>query len=400
MKYEFRTQIDPGEYLKFASQLTHCNFMQKPMWAAVKSGWRSVLCGLYVDGRLMAASMLLIRSLVLGQKIIYAPRGYLCDFSDDGLRQAFTDGVRAFARKQGAYMVRIDPEIILARRFRDQTWDCSEGRILLEKLTAEGYRHRGFASDFRTYTQPRFNAEFPLICDGRPLRDEEIRQRFEKKARKYVGHYPEERGIFFTRGNGDGEIAEFAAISRCTEDRQHILLRDERYFRRIRDAFGDECMFFFAKMDLRRFLAFLDAHPDDPHTLEDRALAEELLATRGPVISLAAIQMLRSNDTAYLMYSGFNDKVFSRFRTTISLRWEAMRYYRDLGCGVFSFMGIHGDLNDSLSEFKLKFNPVVVEYMGELDLPVRPVRYQVMGRLLPVGKRIYIRCMLRFRRKK
>ena len=159
-------------------------------------------------------------------------------------------------------------------------------------------------------------------------------------------------------------------------------------------------MFFFAKMDLRRCLAFLDAHPDDPHTLEDRALAEELLATRGPVISLAAIQMLRSNDTAYLMYSGFNDKVFSRFRTTISLRWEAMRYYRDLGCGVFSFMGIHGDLNDSLSEFKLKFNPVVVEYMGELDLPVRPVRYQVMDRLLPVGKRIYIRCMRRFRRKK
>ena len=63
-------------------------------------------------------------------------------------------------------------------------------------------------------------------------------------------------------------------------------------------------------------------------------------------------------------------------------------------------MGIHGNFDDSLSEFKLKFNPTVVEYAGEFELPVNKVKYKLMNKFFPLAKRIYINIALRLHKKK
>ena len=48
----------------------------------------------------------------------------------------------------------------------------------------------------------------------------------------------------------------------------------------------------------------------------------------------------------------------------------------------------------------MKFNPTVVEYIGELEYPVRPLLYRFMNRFLPFAKRIYIRTALLLKGKK
>lgn len=399
MSFEFIVPMPQAEFEAFAASLGHCNFMQKPSWAAVKTGWTGILCGLRSEGRTVAAAHLLLRRLPTGQKLIYSPRGLLLDYSDTELLRTFTERLCAYAKKLGAYMVRIDPEIVLSERKKGETVRNEAGHQALSSLTALGWKHMGFATDFHSYTQPRFNAEYPLTEDGLPRTDEQMLQGFDKKIRKFIGRYTESRGIFFTHGNSPEDVRLFCEISAHTEQRQHILLRDEAYFARMLEGYGDDCTFFFAKMDLRKFLAFLDTQPQDEQTARDRAQAEQWLE-QGDVIPMSALQMIRSNDTAYLLYSGFDDRVFPRFRTTNQIRFEAMKYYRDLGCDVFSFMGIKGDLDDPLSDFKLKFNPTVVEYVGELEYPVRPLLYRFMTRFLPFAKRVYIRAALLFKGKK
>ncbi|MBP3300748.1 MAG: peptidoglycan bridge formation glycyltransferase FemA/FemB family protein [Clostridia bacterium] len=399
MNYEFIVPMDSAEYRAFVETLPHCNLMQKEAWAKVKSGWDSVLCGLRKDGVPVAVSHLLIRRLPTGQKLIYAPRGFMMDYSDTDTLREFTQSIRAYAKSLGAYMVRIDPEIVLSRLYKGEKTEEETGYRALQSLQENGWIHRGFATDFHSYTQPRFNAEYSLTCDGQPRSDEDMLKGFDKKIRKFIGKYTESRGIFFTRGNTEEDIKLFCEISSHTEERQHILLRDPAYFQRMTEAFGDDCMFFFAKMDLRKFIAFLDSQPQDEQTAKDRAEAEKWLEF-GDVIPMSALQMVRSNDTAYLLYSGFDDRVFPRFRTTNQIRFEAMKYFREQGCSVFSFMGIKGDLDDPLSDFKLKFNPTVVEYIGELEYPVRPLLYRFMNRFLPFAKRIYIRTALLLKGKK
>ncbi len=96
-----------------------------------------------------------------------------------------------------------------------------------------------------------------------------------------------------------------------------------------------------------------------------------------------------------MLYSGFDDSVFPRFRTTNQLRFEAMRFFRNKGCKTFSLLGIHGDLNDSLSDFKMKFNPTVVEYAGEFELPTKIIRYWLLSKVMPIAKRIYFKIKLK-----
>ncbi len=399
MNYEFVVPMPHEEYSSFVESLPHCNFMQKENWASVKTTWKGILCGLRREGKTVAVAHLLIRRLPTAQKLIYSPRGFLLDYADKDLLTRFTQEICAYGKRIGAYMVRIDPEIVLSQNYKGETVRCEDGYTALENLTSLGWKHRGFATDFHSYTQPRFNAEYPLFKDGTAESDEEMLKGFDKKLRKFIGRYTESRGIFFTYGNSKEDIDLFCQISAHTEQRQHILLRDPAYFERMKDAYGDNCMFFFAKMDLRKFLKFLDSQPQDEQTAKDRAEAEKWME-QGAIIPMSALQMIRSNDTAYLLYSGFDDRVFPRFRTTNQIRYEAMKYFRDRGCKVFSFMGIRGDLQDPLSEFKLKFNPTVVEYIGELEYPVRPMQYRFMNKFLPFAKRIYIRLALLIKGKK
>jgi len=402
MEYRFVSDVTPEEYMSWIETLDNYNIMQTPNWAKVKIDWKSTLCLLYCDGKPVAGSLLLIRKFAPFLKIIYAPRGFIADYSDENAVREFTEGLMQYAKKIGAYMVRIDPELIVSTNYKNTVVNSFEGRTNMSYLQKYGFRHMGWAKDFQTYTQPRFNAEISLIdADGKTLSDEALAQSFDKKIRKFIGHYTAVRGIFFEYDTGRNAVRNFSEISAHTEERQHILLRSESYFKRIFNAFGDKNVIFFAKMDLDKLTAFLEEQINmgDSETVEtakkDLETARVLKVEKGNIITLSALLTVRSNSTAYLLYSGFDDSIFPRFRTTNQLRFEAMRYFAKRGCKTFSLMGINGDLNDSLSDFKLKFNPTVVEYAGEFELPVKKFRYVFMRKFLPITKRIYIKIKLK-----
>lgn len=402
MKYEFKSGVPAAEYLAAAEKSgLRYNLMQDPAWAHVKKDWQSCCCVMTADGEPCAFSLLLIRKMAPGVKLVYCPRGYVLDYSDKETLKAFSDGVIGYAKKIGAYMVRIDPEIILSRTYKRTEVMDAEGHKRMKNLNSEGYMHGGFAKDFHSYTQPRYNAEISLCTDGKPADDTQLLASLDKKLKKFIGAYTAHRGISFSAETDPSAIPPFARISEHTEQRQHVLLRNEEYFARVKEAFGDDCVIFFARMDMDKFIAFCDeqlpkADIDTAVQIrKDRDDAVQIKQQRGNIIDLSALLTVKCGKKAYLMYSGFDDSVFPRFRTTNQLRYEAMKYFRDRGCDVFSLMGIHGELSDSLSEFKLKFNPTVLEYAGEFEYPVSGWKYAVFKKLLPAAKRVYIKIKLR-----
>lgn len=399
--FEFKADVSADEYFDWLKTLPHYNIMNTPMWAKVKNSWQNTFCLIKKDGVNAGGALLLIRKLAPGFKLIYSPRGFVLDYSDKELVKAFTAGVLSYARKIGAYMIRIDPEICISTIFKKEKKLQKKGIAQLEMLKSIGFKHMGFATDFHTYTQPRFNAEYYLIDEnGNKKNDEAILGEFERKMKKFIGDFTKKRGISFEIKSSEDSIDEFIKMSEHTEKRQHILLRNKEYFERMYNAFPGDNYFLFARIDINKFSEFLDSGEDKEHTDADRAEAEKLRAEKGNIITMSAMNVLKSNDTLYFMYSGFDETVFPRFKTTNQIRFEAMRYFRDTGIKTVSFMGINGDLNDSLSEFKLKFRPTVVEYAGEFELPVNKFKYKLMQKLFPFAKRIYINAALILRGKK
>jgi len=402
MNLKFVADVSQEEYMNWLTSLDNYNITQTPMWSKIKTGWKNTLCLLYRDDRPIAGALLLIRKFAPGLKMIYSPRGFVIDYSDKEAVEAFTNGVVGYAKKIGAYVIRIDPEIVLSNNHMKTTVIDLEGKQKMAYLQKLGFKHMGFEKDFHAYTQPRYNAEIALTdSNGEPFSDEVLAKSFDKKIRKFIGHYTDVRGVFFEYDMGKNAIRRFSEISSHTEDRQHIILRDESYFNRIYDAFGDDNVIFFAKIDLDKLMLFLeDQIKNGDNETVDQAIkdldnARTLKVQKGNIVTMSALLTVKSNSTAYLLYSGFDDSIFPRFRTTNQLRFEAMRYFRNQGCKIFSLLGIHGDLNDSLSDFKMKFNPNVVEYAGEFEYPVKKIRYHLMTKLLPLAKRIYFKIKLR-----
>lgn len=400
MAYSFRAGVDDKEYTDWLDTLPDYNITQTPMWSHIKTDWKHKLCLVYDDGRPVAGALLLIRTLFPGFKIIYSPRGVLVDYSDKELLSFFVDALVKYGKKIGAYVVRIDPEIVLSTYRSGTTVVEQSGKIRMNNLLSLGFRHMGFDKDFHTYTQPRYNAEIPLTENGAPLSDAEIAKSFDKKLRKFIGHYTADRGIFFEYDTGYSAVRKFTEISAHTEKRQKIILRNEDYFKRMYEAFGEDNVIFFAKIRIPVLMEFLNEMlaSGDAEKIkmaeEDMREAERLRNVYGDEITLSSLLTVKGKKTAYLLYSGFDDSVFPRFRTTNQIRFEAMRFFRDKGCDVFSLLGIHGDLNDSLSDFKLKFNPNVVEYAGEFEYPISRFKYAIMKKVFPVIKKIYFKIKL------
>lgn len=392
MNYEFREGVPAAEFRAFLSSFGSYSLMQDPAWAEVKTSWQHDLVGLYAHGRMIAGALVLRRRLLPGATLLYAPRGFVMNYADAEAVRAFTEGIRRYARKKHAYLVRIDPPLVLSDRHLDAVTERPEGKEQLEMLVSLGYRHKGFARDFQSYTQPRYYADILLKRpDGTPMTDAELSSSVSRRARKLIGTHASEKGIFFEFRTGREAAKEFAEVIRHTEQRKGILLRDAAYFERISQAFGENCTFVFGKMDLHRFRAWVEGRENTANNEADFAAAEALRQRYGDVVTMCATLCVSVSDTANLLYGGFNDEVFPRYSGAVAMRFALMKHCRDQGLKWMSLMGIHGDLQDSLSDFKLKFNPHIIEYAGEFDLPCNRLVYGVMNRLFPLAKRVFLR---------
>ena len=109
MNYEFKTNIEKKEYDQFTQKAEILSFMQEYGWAFVKHEWKHFHCGLYCDGKLVATALVLKRSLPLGISLMYIPRGILIDYKDQEILKVFTEYLRKLAKREHAYVVKIDP---------------------------------------------------------------------------------------------------------------------------------------------------------------------------------------------------------------------------------------------------------------------------------------------------
>ena len=81
--------------------------------------------------------------------------------------------------------------------------------------------------------------------------------------------------------------------------------------------------------------------------------------------------------------------MFSNLCVSIGMIYEILKLSSENHCHYCNLGGVDGDLNDHLSEFKSKFNPIVLEFIGEYDLPISKVKYHLITTFMPLLKRIY-----------
>lgn len=310
------------------------HLLQTWEWGEVKAktGWEPIRLMLYRGEEPVAAiSMLKRRIPGIGKSILYAPRGPVARIDDYEVLDRLWQAVRQVGKKEGAIMLKIDPDVPVAEK---------EFKAYLDRA---GFRPAKTAEGFDG-TQPRFVFRLNITPS-----EEELFAAFHSKTR-YNVRLAARRGVTVRITHNKEGLKTFYEILKITAERDRFLIRSYEYF--------------VALWDL----------------LVENDLAAVFLAEyEGKVI--AGTLALILGEKAWYLY-GASSNEHRNVMPNYLLQWEMIKWAKGRGCTMYDFRGVSGDLSEDnplygLYRFKKGFNGVFTEFVGEYDLVLAPFYYHL-----------------------
>lgn len=407
MKYVFKENISAKEYDNFVKNFPSTTFMQTSSWASVKTSWDSSFVGMYDDKRLVCAAMILKRKLFLNKKLFYIPRGFVIDYKDKKLLKEFVSCLKDYAKKNNGIDIKIDPFICFNedniqnirknKGIEIRKSFIKDTKKIISNLEDVGFKHGGYKREVNAYIQPRYTMVISLKDkDGNLYEKEDLRRTFPKNTRNYIGTYQEERGVEFSYSKNKEDVKYLISVLKETEKRQHISLRSESYFKRVMDSFPDNAVLFFAHVNIDKYIKFLEKDMSEHENKKEFCLnqiqeAKKIKKQYGnkPLAGATIVMMPTCESgikTASFLYAGTNTNILPSLKITNGLMFYRLCYCLNNGCDYCDLGGVDGSLEDHLSTFKSKFNPNVLELVGEYDLVINKLWYNLFNMGLKILK--------------
>ncbi|MBQ8003615.1 MAG: peptidoglycan bridge formation glycyltransferase FemA/FemB family protein [Oscillospiraceae bacterium] len=318
---EFVTKETLEEYEKFVSAHPKGHFLQSHAWSRQKPEWTWE--GMMVrgdDGKIRGAmSVLIRRAPSLPYSIMYGARAPVCDIHDKETLSELLEGAKKLAAKYRAYVFKLDPDVPLA--------DTGFTDI----MTTLGFRHRDTGKNF-SGIQPRF--VFRLDVTGKST--EELMASFHSKTR-YNIRVAERKGVE-VKICGTEAVGDFSDMMLETGVRDGFVVRNREYFENMLKNLGESC---------RLYMAYSGDIP------------------------IAGTLAIHYGDKVWYLYGASSNK-YRNFMPNYLLQWSMIQWAVELGCNIYDFRGVSGDLSEDnplygLYRFKKGFNGDLVEFTGEYD---------------------------------
>ena len=317
--------IDHAEELdSFVMSHPRCHYMQTSCWGRVKPDWlwQGVLSRDETGKVRGSVALLLHKIRGTHFHMLYAPRGPICDWEDGGTFEELMEGVRQVGKKYHGYLFRMDPQLLPGD-------DVNRARIEKQGFTITPI------DDFSA-----FQARIVYQLDIAGRTKEEIMAGFCRRTR-YDVRFAEKNGVR-VEVRGVEALPEFCAMMETTAAHNHFEAKSESYFRRFMEAMGDHA---------RLYMSYKDD-----------------LVLSGSIV----VQMGGKTWYAYSCSEMNNRKL----RGNDLVQWAIICWAVDSGCTLYDFRGVEGFPTEDnpmigLHRFKQGFGSRLVEFMGQMDLPLR-----------------------------
>ena len=385
--YRYQIGISSLEHDRFIEQHELVNILQSSAWEKVKSDWNHERLGVYEGKKLLAVASILIKSLPLGYKMFYIPRGPILDYRDTELLKFVLQSIKFYARSKRAVFVTFDPSICLSQSLINQEkTEYPENLAIIDSLQQMGVRWSGKTEEMGDTIQPRIQAKI-------------YKENFEEdklsKSTKQAIRTAQNKGVEIQFG-GTELLAPFSFLMKKTEKRKEIHLRNEDYYKKLLDNFKDKAYITLATLDvskrsqeleeqLAKNRALEETFTESTRTskveaqkkekerlLEELTFLQEYIDAGQARVPLAATLTLEFGQTSVNLYAGMDD-VFKRYNAPILTWYETARYAFERGMVWQNLGGVENSLNGGLYHFKEKFNPTIEEYLGEFTMPTHPL---------------------------
>ena len=385
--YRYQLGIPLSEYDDFVKEHPMVNLLQSSAWEKVKSDWNHERLGVYEGEKLLAVASILIKSLPLGYKMFYIPRGPILDYRDTEVLKFVLQSIKSYARSKKAIFVTFDPSICQSQHLvnQDKT-EYPENLVLVETLGQLGVKWSGQTAEMDDTIQPRIQAKI-------------YKENFEEdklsKSTKQAIRTARNKGLEVQYG-GLELLDSFSELMKKTEKRKDIHLRNEVYYKKLLDNFKEDSYITLTSLDVSKRLRELEEQLEKnrvvaekfsdatkPSKVQENIKEKERLEVERDFlqgymnegksnIPLAATLSLEFGNTSVNLYAGMDD-AFKRYNAPILTWYETARYAFERGMVWQNLGGVENHLDGGLYRFKANFNPTIEEYLGEFTMPTHPL---------------------------
>ncbi len=358
------------------SKLPNPHFLQSYEWGQVKAkyGWTPFYAVWTDDGKFHVsqitdnwslntdhciAACLILKKQILSRgfaarlSILYAPKGPLLDWSNESLRTRVLNDLQAFAKKQGAVFLKIDPDIVIGRGVPNSEGDVTEnsGQAARAELSRRGWVYSSDQIQFRNTVLIDLSAS-----------EEEMLARMKPKTR-YNIRLAEKKGVS-ARVSALDDLPMLYKMYAETSIRDGFVIRDENYYMTV-------------------WRLFMQSQPS---TFDFRPLTIPLIAevNNTPV---AAIFLFMFAGRAYYVY-GMSRNLHREKMPTYLLQWEAMKIAKANGCAAYDLWGAPEVFDESDSmwgvyRFKEGLGGEVIRTLGAYDFAPTKLWYKLYAEVMP-----------------
>ena len=385
-------ELTGAQFDDYASRSNLNNFYQTSKYAILMSnhGYNYDLIG-YVDetngNKIYAATVVLNKSIKRSVKYGYSPKGFLVDYYDQNLVEQFLRAIREHYKKKGYIFIKFNPEIIIGKVETNKNFQISYNANvrIIDQLKSLGVKRRLEQAEFELM-QPKYSAFVNL----KEFDFKKINRNYRKKIRHSIS-----AGMQLTIGNAKEMDTLYEFIKNKTD-------KDITYYRDLYNVYNKDNSIdlLFVKMNYQTYLEYVRAEYAKEEQLNyqwndliarspkksnitgkmnsDNKLQgykdKIVRATEGlkahPEVIVAGALVIKHHNIITIVASGFGDE-YRNLNPNHFLYYAIMERYKP----YFSYCNLGGissfDPNAmyaGLNNFRLKWNPLVFEFIGEFDL--------------------------------
>lgn len=389
-------ELTAEEFNSFVLKNSYDNIYQTTEYnlSMHNQGYQSLLIGLIDHNQIIGASAILIEQK--GKfKYAYASRGFLLDYNNKEIVKTFTEQIKKYLANMDIIAIKISPMIIknIYSANKELLFHNEQFNDIFRYLKHLGYYHYGYNNYFEAL-KPRFEAVLD-ISNPYYVTFNNIKKNFRTKIRA-----AEKNGIRVYRGDINN-IEDLYALT------QRKYPRDKFYFADVYNNFSKngKASLYYTKLSTKEYLmqcqklyeeqekynanidhSILINNNNTDKLINKKIIADKLLNKYERQLVIAT-NMLKDNpegiitssmliitnkDSVYLYMDGY-DKRYQSLNSKHLLLWKLIEKYSLQGYKKFNLGGVINPFSDNqryngLNEFKLSFNPNIIEYLGDLEL--------------------------------
>lgn len=374
---ELISDVNLDEYNEFVLNHQFANIMQTSYWAKVKEPeWSASFLLFKKDNKIVASASLLKRKAFLNNYLFYCPRGFICDYHNEKDVKEVIALLKEYVKSENGFVLTFDPEITYSK-INSRTFEEIDNNHNLYQMLNKYAKSKGLLKSMDSSFQPRYQ----MVVN---LKDEELINKVRSKKRRLVKNdYLDKRGYEIVEDTSLNGVSEFARLSKITEQRQGISLRNENYFKKMYETFKDinGITFYFAKLNIDKLIEY---NKDKENEIERLTNLKEI---HGNEVYTNAIICINKTKMVQMFY-GASDDDFSMYKAGYALHFQAMVAAKAAQYDYFNLGGVQGSFDDGLFTFKSEYNPEIFEYVGDFEIIIKPTINKLFNTGLSTYKKL------------